>query len=95
MFLLILTNILCPGVGILIIFFLENVKIPTLYPTSPLGLDIDRCIIALNALYIGVVPKDSHFQEQRAYSNLLDLVWGVGDFSVAEYYAYEKISKKK
>ena len=34
LFLLILTFILCPGVGILI-FFLENVKLPTLCPTPP------------------------------------------------------------
>ena len=69
-------------------------KSPPYTRPPPLGLDIDRCIIVLNALYIGVVPKYSQFQEQRAYSNLLDLVWGVGDFSVAEYYAYKKICKK-
>ena len=34
LFLLILTILFCPGVGILIIF-LENVKIPTLCPTPP------------------------------------------------------------
>ena len=47
LFLLILTIIVCPAVGILIIFFLKNVKIPTLCPPPPLGLDIDRCIISV------------------------------------------------
>ena len=49
LFLLILTILFRPGVGILIIF-LGNVKIPTLCPPPPfppLRLDTDRCINTL------------------------------------------------
>ena len=46
LFLTILTTIFCPGVGILIIFFLESKmsKSPPYALPPPLGLDFDRCI---------------------------------------------------
>ena len=44
LFLLILTIILCPGVGILIISFRKCQNPHPMPDPSPLGLDIDRCI---------------------------------------------------
>ena len=56
LFLLILTIILCPGVGILIIFFKKMSKSPP-YARPPLGLDIDRCITLAVGLPYFLVNK--------------------------------------
>ena len=67
LFMLIWTTIFCQGVETLM-SFLENVKIPTLFPDpppSPLRLDIDRCIISfLEALWVFLfLNLECHFVE--------------------------------
>ena len=67
LFLLILTILFRPGVGILI-FFLENVKIPTLCPTPPpLGLDTDRCLVKC----LENVASDQRMDLKKDIQNLI------------------------